>query len=73
MHRDDTGLVEDYGRRFFVLSIATEIETFCFRIRKNVVISVVEIRKSDRATDVDGNQVAHRFTLKVVGPGASKD
>ena len=57
MHRDDAGFVENDGARFFIFPIAPEIETFGLRIRKNIVVSIVEVWKFDRASGMDGNQV----------------
>src|SRR5438477_8387943 len=57
MHRDDAGFIENNRAWLFIFSIPTEIESFRFRIRKNVVVSVVEVWKFDRAADVDSNQV----------------
>ena len=57
MHRDDAGFVEHDRAGFFLFPVTTEIESSRFRIGKNVVVSLVQIWKLDRAAGMDGNQI----------------
>src|SRR5450432_881230 len=50
-------LVENDRGRFFVFAITAQIEPFCLRIGKNVVVSVVHIRELDRAADQDRQEI----------------
>ena len=55
MHGDHAGFIENNGRRLFLLTVATKIESLRFRIGEDIVIGVVEIRKNHGPADVDGN------------------
>src|SRR6202035_134854 len=45
MNGDGAGLIENYRGRLFVLSIPAEIKPLQLRVRENVVIGVIEVRK----------------------------
>ena len=57
MNGDRPRLVEDDRGRFFVFAITAQIEPFCLRIGKNVVVGVVHIRELDRAADQDRQEI----------------
>src|SRR3984893_14644632 len=56
MNGDYTGLIENNGGWFLFLAVTAEIKALGFGIRKNVVISVVDVRKIDGCADLDGKQ-----------------
>ena len=54
MQRHDTRLIEENHSRVFIFAVATEVEAFRLRVRKDVVIGIIEIRKLDRGPDLNG-------------------
>src|ERR1051325_7699092 len=52
MHYHDPGPVEKHAGCLFALAIAAKIEALRFRVRKDVVIHVVQIREIHRCADL---------------------
>lgn len=57
MNGDHAGLIENNRGRFFVFAIAAQIEAFCFRIGKNVMVRLVHVRKIDGRADQNRQEV----------------
>src|SRR5205085_10875137 len=57
MHRDDAGLIKRYLARFLLFTVTTKVEALGLRVRKDIVIGVVQIWKFHRAARAYRNQV----------------
>ena len=60
MNRHDSWFIENYRDWFLAFSVATQIESFGLRVRKNVVIGVVHIREIDDAADKDRHKIRRK-------------
>ena len=60
MDRHHAWFIENYRDRFLAFSVATQIESFGLRVRKNVVIGVVHIWEINDTADKDGHKIRRK-------------